>query len=182
MKSIEQAWLDYRQQLLVFIQHRVASADDAEDILSQVFEKLIQAAAKQEPPTHLGGWLYQVSRHAIIDHYRQLKPMDSLPDDWGVEQDEPTVIKQLSHCLLPLIQTIPEPYQVAVRMADIDELNHQQIADQLGISLSAAKSRVRRGREKLHQSVVQCCLLIRDNEGKLLDFEQKTSKHCVRCD
>lgn len=182
MNSIEQAWALYRKQLLAFIIHRVSNQQDAEDILSQVFEKLILAFEKDEPPQQLSAWLYQVSRNAIIDHYRKSKPMDELPDDLLGEQNDSTAIQELSQCLLPLIKTVPEPYQTAVMLADIEELNHRMIADQLGISLSAAKSRVRRGREKLHQALLQCCSFSSDKDGRLLDFEQKTIGSCGNCD
>lgn len=179
---IEHAWESYHKQLLAFIQQRVANRQDAEDILSQVFEKLIQADKKAQPPQQISAWLYQVSRNAIIDYYRQRKLKQALPDDLADEQDEASAIQDLSHCLLPLIKTLPEPYQSAVLLADIDTLNHQTIADRQRISLSAAKSRVRRGREKLHQALLSCCSFHYDGAGNLLDFQQKSAMACQNCD
>jgi RNA polymerase sigma-70 factor, ECF subfamily len=45
-----------------------------------------------------------------------------------------------------VIRSLPEGYRGAVRLAEVEGLSQQEVADRLGLSLSGAKSRVQRGR------------------------------------
>ncbi|MEI9898540.1 MAG: RNA polymerase sigma factor [Chthoniobacter sp.] len=68
-----------------FIRARVRTEADAEDVLQDVWERLI-TALDDGGVEHIGAWLYTVARHRIIDRAR--KPtMDSL-DAWGPDEED----------------------------------------------------------------------------------------------
>jgi RNA polymerase sigma factor (sigma-70 family) len=58
------------KKLLAFIKQRVASTEDAEDILQDVF---YQFAGNAEPIEQASAWLYKVARNKITDNYRKHK-------------------------------------------------------------------------------------------------------------
>ncbi|MEP7141817.1 MAG: sigma-70 family RNA polymerase sigma factor [Ferruginibacter sp.] len=58
------------KRLFAFIKQRVASTEDAEDILQDVF---YQFAGNTEPIEQAGSWLYKVARNKITDSYRKQK-------------------------------------------------------------------------------------------------------------
>ena len=58
------------KRLFGFIKQRVASTEDAEDILQDVF---YQFAGSAEPIEQASSWLYRVARNKIIDNYRKQK-------------------------------------------------------------------------------------------------------------
>jgi RNA polymerase sigma factor (sigma-70 family) len=58
------------KRLLGFIKQRVASNEDAEDILQDVF---YQFAGNPEPIEQTTAWLYKVARNKITDSYRKQK-------------------------------------------------------------------------------------------------------------
>ncbi len=64
--AIEQAWLEYQQRLLSFIRSKVETAEDAEDILNEVFANLLQKTGKNEFPDNLAAWLYRVTRRQLV--------------------------------------------------------------------------------------------------------------------
>jgi RNA polymerase sigma factor (sigma-70 family) len=76
------------------------------------------------------------------------------------------------------IQTLPVEDQEALILTEIDGLDRQELAEKLSISLSAAKSRVHRGRAKLRKIVDECCRLITDPYGRVIDWERRASKCC----
>jgi RNA polymerase sigma-70 factor (ECF subfamily) len=76
--------------------------------------------------------------------------------------------------------TLPHEYQAAVRMADYEGLPHAEVARRLGISLSAAKSRVRRGKQRIRGLMEQCCLMVYDSRGKVIDYDLRST--CSRAD
>lgn len=65
-----------REQLRLrhFIRRRVADPRDVEDILQDVFYKLVEANRLLMPIDHITGWLFRVARNRIIDFFRKSKP------------------------------------------------------------------------------------------------------------
>ena len=68
-----------QSRLRNFIRRRVPDPRDAEDILQDVFYKLVEANRLLMPIEHVTGWLFQVARNRITDLFRKKKP-ESLSD------------------------------------------------------------------------------------------------------
>ena len=178
----ENAWLAYQKQLSNFIRSRVDTSEDTEDILNDVFTKLVQETDKNNVPDSIAAWLYRVTRNSIVDYYRSRRGFSQLPEELPGETDENSAITQLSKCMLPLIRSLPEVYQRPLLLSEIDRLSNKEVATELGLSLAAVKSRILRGRQKLHTNLVSCCTLYHNNAGKVVDFEQKSTTICGGCE
>ncbi|HEY9402865.1 MAG TPA: sigma-70 family RNA polymerase sigma factor [Pyrinomonadaceae bacterium] len=63
-----------QSRLRNFIRRRVPDPRDAEDILQDVFYKLVEANRMLMPIDHVAGWLFRVARNQIIDLFRRKKP------------------------------------------------------------------------------------------------------------
>ena len=63
-----------RSRLRNFIRRRVPDPRDAEDVLQDVFYKLVEANRLLMPIEHITGWLFRVARNRIIDLLRQRRP------------------------------------------------------------------------------------------------------------
>jgi len=68
-----------RDRLRSFIRRRVADAEDAEDVLQDVFSELVEAERLMRPVDEIGAWLYRVARNRITDLFRKKRP-EPLPD------------------------------------------------------------------------------------------------------
>lgn len=79
----------YRKRLLGFIRLRVKSEEDAEDVLQDVFQQLIESMRLMQPIEQLTGWLFTVARNRITDLYRKKRPvlMSFLEAD-GEDEDQ----------------------------------------------------------------------------------------------
>src|SRR5262247_3129388 len=77
-----------REQLRLrnFIRRRVPDSSDAEDVLQDVFSKLVEANRLLMPIDHVTGWLFRVARNRIIDLFRRTKT-ESFSDSF-VADDE----------------------------------------------------------------------------------------------
>ena len=75
-------------QLKRFIRARVPSDADAEDILQDVWRKLIETL-EDGPVEQVWAWLYRVARNRIIDLYRkpQMTSLDDLASEMGLDDD-----------------------------------------------------------------------------------------------
>src|SRR5258708_15758784 len=63
-----------QSRLRNFIRRRVSDSRDAEDILQDVFYKLVEANRLLMPIEHVTGWLFSVARNRITDLFRKKKP------------------------------------------------------------------------------------------------------------
>ena len=63
-----------QSRLRNFIRRRVPDPRDAEDILQDVFYKLVEANRLLMPIDHVTGWLFRVARNAITDLFREKRP------------------------------------------------------------------------------------------------------------
>jgi RNA polymerase sigma factor (sigma-70 family) len=76
-----------RSRLLNFIRRRVADPGDAEDILQDVFYRLVEANRLLMPIEHVTGWLFRVARNRITDLFRKKEPENfsdvAITDDEG---------------------------------------------------------------------------------------------------
>ena len=77
---------------------------------------------------------------------------------------------------------MPEGYREAVQLAELEGLSQQEVAERLGLSLSGAKSRIRRGRGMLKEALEACCHFEFDRRGNMTDYEPKPDRNvCPDC-
>ncbi|ACR30794.1 RNA polymerase sigma factor [Burkholderia glumae] len=85
-RAIADAVARERPALRNFIRRRVLDQDEAEDILQDVFERMVEAYRLPEPIEQIGAWLYRVARNRIVDRFRK-KQEAPLPEAAG-DDDE----------------------------------------------------------------------------------------------
>jgi RNA polymerase sigma-70 factor (ECF subfamily) len=175
--QLELLWNQYSRRLRAFIRSRVGEDADAEDILQEVFIRIhrnlccLPAPEWRRPES----WIYQIARHLIIDHYRRRRDLVAIPENLPAQPDLPEEDPQalLALSLRELIDQLPELYRQALILTEYQGLSQKQLAERLGISLSGAKSRVQRAREKLRAMLLRCCHFEFDRRGHVVAYEQR---------
>src|SRR5438445_4917010 len=110
-----------QSRLRNFIRRRVPDPRDAEDILQDVFYRLVEANRLLMPIDHVTGWLFRVARNRITDLFRKKKP-ESLPE---VNDDE----LQLDD-LLPSADAGPEALYARGVLLDELDLALEELPDE----------------------------------------------------
>jgi RNA polymerase sigma-70 factor (ECF subfamily) len=80
-----------------------------------------------------------------------------------------------------MIYSLPEPYRDALVLTEFEGLTQKELAERLGISLSGAKSRVQRGREKLKEMLFDCCRFEFDRRGRMIECQPRAKGSCQEC-
>ena len=167
-------WEQYHQRLAAFIGSRVGE-DETDDILQEVFIRVHRHLCCQPDWEKPESWFYQIARNLIIDHYRKRRETTEVPEDLPAEpdftQDDPAATLALS--LTELVNELPEPYRQALLLTEYQGLSQKELAESQGISLSGAKSRVQRAREKLRAMLLSCCHFEFDRRGRVVDYYQR---------
>jgi len=171
-KSLEEIWDEFGLKLKQFINRQVRDESVADDILQEVFLKIHSSLVNLKDEDKLESWLYQITRHTMIDHLRRQRKEQELPEEWeaGQNEHENEAIEKLAPSIKAMILMLPQKYKEALVLTEYQGLTHRQLADKLGISLTAAKSRVQRGRQKLKEMLLACCHFELDKRGKVIDY------------
>jgi RNA polymerase sigma factor (sigma-70 family) len=103
-RQIAEVVAEQRTRLRNFIRRRVPDPADAEDIVQDVFYKLVEANRLLMPIEHVTGWLFRVARNRITDLFRKKKPVKF--SDAAIE-DETGELLQIED-LLPSPDVGPE--------------------------------------------------------------------------
>lgn len=176
----ERVWQEYRDLLLRFVVARVHDRGLAEDIVHDVVVKAYARRHSLKDSTKIRPWLYQITRNALVDHYRSKKPLEELSDNLvslDATPDE-TANQELTHCLRPLLGELPGMYRRAISLADLEGLSQKEIAVREGLSLSGMKSRVQRARKMLRDVLLGCCRAELDMRGSIARYEPSPGCDC----
>ena len=115
-----------RSRLRNFIRRRVPDPADAEDILQEVFYKLVEANRLLMPIDHVTGWLFRVARNRITDLFRKRREVTF--SDAAIE-DEDGELAGIED-LLPSPDAGPEALYVRSVLLDELELALDELPDE----------------------------------------------------
>lgn len=148
----------------------VGNEEDALDISQEVFLRVYKSLKDFEGSSSFSTWVYRITSNLCLDFLRSKKrkavafSMDEaislsdgeaalqLPDnnsDTYRQVEEKFIKKELS----ALLDMLEPDYKTAVVLRDINGLSYSEICEITGCSLSAVKSRIRRGREHLKKII-----------------------------
>jgi RNA polymerase sigma-70 factor, ECF subfamily len=178
-------WAEFSPPLRAFLARRVPPGVEPDDLLQDVFLRVVKHLPTLRSADRPEAWLFQIARNAVRDslraRFRRDGRTDSLEDDVEAEPDDADVSAaeaELAPCLTAMIQRLPEPYRTAIALTSIQGLTQAEAARHAGVSVSGMKSRVQRGRERLRQMLVRCCEIAVDVRGGVSDFHPRSAGAC----
>lgn len=144
--------------------------------------KLYRHCEKLPEVQNMQAWLYQITRNTLNDYFKEAARHRGTvgEEQEAVEAPEQSLHKEVTEYVRPMIALFPLKYAKPLIMSDLEGVPQQEVADRLGLSLSGAKSRIQRAREKLREIIIECCLLELDRNGKLLSLDIKDSCGCLQ--
>src|SRR6266571_6078746 len=125
-RQISEIIAEERSRLRNFIRRRVPDPFDAEDILQDVFYKLVEANRLLMPSEHVTGWLFRVARNRITDLFRKKKPLSF--GDASVEGESGELLQ--IEDLLPSPEAGPEAVYVRNLLLEELELALEELPDE----------------------------------------------------
>jgi RNA polymerase sigma factor (sigma-70 family) len=125
-RRISEIVAEQRARLKNFIRRRVPDPLDAEDILQDVFYKLVEANRLFMPIEHVTGWLFRVARNRITDLFRKKKPLSF--GDASVEGESGELLQ--IEDLLPSPEAGPEAVYVRNLLLEELELALEELPDE----------------------------------------------------
>ena len=155
--------LDNHARFLGFLERRVGSRDEAEDILQEAFVRSIGRMDDLRSSESATAWFYRVLRNAIIDHHRRegtrsraLLQLAAEADDASGGPDEELEAVACA-CVTALVDTLKPEYGAALRRVDLEGVSVRGFAEETGITPGNAGVRLHRAREALRRQLARSC-------------------------
>jgi RNA polymerase sigma factor (sigma-70 family) len=149
-----------QSRLRDFIRRRVPAAADADDVLQDVFSRLVEANRLLMPIEHVTGWLFTVARNRITDLFRSSRDEDDadLDELFASDDTEPdalftrrSVVEELEAALAEL----PEEQRAVFIAHELEGRSFKSLAEESGVGINTLLSRKRyavlRLRERLKE-------------------------------
>lgn len=160
----------FQNELKGFVMKRVRDNDLANDIVQDVFIK-VQTKYDQLTDDHkITSWIYQIAQNTITDHYRKqsrrLECVDSGEDSVNFNDC-------VARYLKVLITKLPANYRQAIELIEFENFSQLELAERLGISYTAAKSRVQRARQWLKTEIEKDLILEIDCYGNAVSCRNR---------
>lgn len=169
MRAFEHLVERHQGRVLANCRYLTGSPSDAEDLAQEVFVKAYFGLARFEGRAKFSTWIRRIKVNHCLNHMRRMRaPLVSLEESGVADQKELRVRPEAERNVHALEQrrrigetldALSEALRVPLILRDADGLSYQEIAEHLGIGLSAVKMRIKRAREEFR------CLFSGTDEG-----------------
>ena len=177
----------FRKEIFAYIRNKVGDASTADDLTQETFLKVERALTRGTEPEHFRGWIFQIARNSVIDWMKARRRFVALAEEEGVgERADGEAVDSVDNefrqglfaYASKVIERMPSEDREALTLTELDGLSREELAKHLGISVSAAKSRVVRARVKLRKTIEDCCRLITDPYGRVIGWKRRAPDCC----
>ena len=187
-------WEELHGNLRAFISPRVRNQADVDDLVQRVLLQIVKGLTSLRDAERLHAWVYRAARNVIVDYYRSSAgrrevasggaedlAAASAETQASSKDDERAALQELAGCMTPMIRQLPPAYREAVTLADLEGVNQADAAARAGVSLSAMKSRIQRGRQQLKAVLEDCCRVQLDRRGTIVAYDPRKPNSCGPC-
>ncbi len=149
----------YRDRMLQFFYRLCWDRDRAEDLVQELFIKLIMGSKRYRPQGRMSTFVYRVATNLWIDHYRALRPRprmysydqvvhpdgDAAPQQFASDEAAPTdqlIDSEQRADMRRALGRLTEPHRLVFELAVYQERPYSEISELLDIPVGTVKSRM----------------------------------------
>ena len=155
--AFEELYRAHSARLYSLLMRMVGAAEDAEDLLQDVFLQAHRKLDSFRGESSLGTWLYRLAVNQCLDYLRgrqskMTRVTESFEDEAVQEPASPAPAVPAAISRVDLeraIARLPEGCRLAFVLHDVEGFAHHEVAGLLGISEGTSKSQVHKARLKL---------------------------------
>jgi RNA polymerase sigma-70 factor (ECF subfamily) len=177
--ALEELMQRYEAKVYRLAVGMMKNREDALEAVQDAFWNVYRKIDTFKAEASFSTWLYRIALNSIYmrlrsrgRHEGRLESLEDLPDpidprtghfagtveDWSERADDAVLRKELAEVLEESVAELPEEYRAIFTLRDVDGLSNQEVADILGLTLAATKTRLHRAR-----------LFLRDRLGRYLE-------------
>jgi RNA polymerase sigma-70 factor (ECF subfamily) len=153
-ETFDTLFRQYEQPICSYLARLTGDRGDAQELAQETFLRAYRALARGERWDSPRAWLYRVASRLAIDDYRRRRLLRWLPLRDG-QPDPRQVIGEATAEKLAVqaaLAALPPKYRVPLVLYVYEERPVAEVAQTLGLSVSAVKMRLSRAREMLRDA------------------------------
>ena len=142
--DLDRIYTEYSGKVMGYIRARIRSSAEAEDLHSEVFEKVLKKIGEFDPSkASLNTWIFTITRNTVIDHFRRSKPSEELDENLSdnVELDEDLLNSETLSELAAALRKLPQQMMDIIVLRYYDGKPLTEIAEMMNLSYGAVKLR-----------------------------------------
>jgi RNA polymerase sigma-70 factor (ECF subfamily) len=174
-------WKEYEKDLTAFVRARLYDKSLAADIMQEVAIKIYKNQSRLSNIENTRAWLYRLTRNTLIDFYKkndkaipsELYSLEMTVDDTKEEADE------LGACLTSMMSiSLSKSDNEILNLSIIEQYSIKEISSKLNLTMDGVKSKPQRAKKKLSSEFFDCCSLVKDRQGHIVDVEGNVVGEC----
>jgi RNA polymerase sigma-70 factor (ECF subfamily) len=162
LRAFEDLILRYQRRVVANCRYITRDANNAEDLAQEVLVKAFFGLRGFEGRSSFWGWLQRIKVNHCLNHLKKQAGRSYV----GIDEPEVDEFDQLKvqataeklagaisdrQLISEVLDSMSSTLRIPLVLCDMDELSYEEVAQSLGISLSAAKMRIKRGREEFRE-------------------------------
>jgi RNA polymerase sigma-70 factor, ECF subfamily len=169
--AFEELLSRYETAVITFCYAFMRSREASEDIAQETFMRVFRNSSRYQPVAKFTTWLYKIAANLCINELKKgkLRQSISLHESAGPDPDGTKVIERIASgqdsplsdvekleakvLIGKAIDHLPDDQRTTLIMVDFHHMQYQDIAEILGVTVSAIKMRVKRARETLRETL-----------------------------
>jgi RNA polymerase sigma-70 factor (ECF subfamily) len=171
--TAEQVVTEYAPRVYHLARRMLGNDADAEDVTQDVLLQVVRKLNTFRGDAAFPTWLHRITVNAALTHRNKRArreehevhdPLDHFFADgqhgtpvrpWSVGPDQHVLDQERQQLIEDAIARLPENYRDVYVLADVESMSNPEIADLLGLTVSAVKSRLHRGRVLMRHALAR---------------------------
>ncbi len=145
--AFEELYHRHSGRLYGYLRSRLSSASEAEDLLQFIFLKLHQSRYSYDSKVPFLPWVFTISHHAVIDHYRRNRMIPEAQEKIVALLDKTAAFSKnesSSPAWNEILDNLPKDQRELIELRFNEGLTFEEIAGRLGINEASARKRASR--------------------------------------
>ncbi len=169
--AFEELLSRYNHAVITFCYTFTRNRHSAEDLAQEAFMRVFRNAARYKPVAKFSTWLYKIAANLCINELKKgkIRRSLSLDDSIGPDPEGTRIIEKIASggtapvtnaesqeaqdLIRKAIDHLPDDQRTTLVMVEYHHMQYHEIAEVLGVSVSAIKMRVKRARETLRETL-----------------------------
>jgi RNA polymerase sigma-70 factor (ECF subfamily) len=162
LRAFEQLVLRYQRRVVANCRYITRDPNNAEDLAQEVLVKAFFRIHGFEGKSLFADWLQRIKIKHCLSHLKKQAGRSYV----GIEEADVDKFEQLKdrataetmadaisdkRLIGEVLDSLPSILRIPLLLCDMDELSYEEVAQLLGINLSATKMRIKRGREEFRE-------------------------------
>lgn len=160
---------DLKRSTIRWIASHGLGLPEAEDIFQQSLLKAFSSTTTVEEPEKVTAWFYQIIRNTLTDEFRKLNSQKKTNEAFAAEvlpKLDPETEEQICRCVNGLLSELPAVERAILEKHFFEGKKFKELAEEFHQAEGTIRVKALRARDKLKESLRECCNITRFDEAK----------------